>query len=265
MRFILKSGISIPALGLGTYKLTGEAASKIAITAFNKGCQLIDTATAYNNHKDIARALVNFKRSDIFICTKINEHDLHKSSTEDVCDKILQELNISYIDTILLHSPFKNYALHLQKLIDIKKSGKIRSVGVSNFDISHLENIKELLTHIDINQIEFHPYLNQIDLSQYCLKHKIHIMAYRPFAKDNFLNDATLIHIAKLYQKSVRQIALRWLVQKGISVIPKTSNDIHLLDNINIFDFVLKDDHLAMIDSLNQNLKTCPFNPKPKI
>lgn len=262
MEFKLKSNISIPSIGVGTYLLDRNDLDKALVAALNKQYKLIDTATVYTNHQTIALSIAKFIRSDLFICTKFNKNDLQHFSVDTMCEKALEELNTPYLDAVLLHTPYiSNHELHLEQLIKIKESGKIRCIGVSNFNIDDLEKISPLLNHIDINQIEFHPYLNQFEIAQYCHDHKIHIMAHSPFAAGQFLNDPALITLATSHKKSAYQIALRWLNQKGFTTIPRSSSAAHLAENQNIFDFSLTENEMKTIDSLNKNLITCPILP----
>lgn len=262
MEFKLKSHVSIPAIGLGTYLLEGNTVDRILTTALNNQYKLIDTATVYDNHQTIGQSIAKFNRSDLFICTKVNKNDLHNFSAETMFERTIGELNTSYLDAVLLHTPYiSNQERHLEQLVKLKESKKIRCIGVSNFNISDLKKISPFLEHIDINQIEFHPYSNQAGIAQYCHDNKIHIMAHSPFAAGHFLNHPALITIAKSHKNSVYQVALRWLIQKGFTVIPRTSNETHLIENQNIFDFDLTDNEMKTIDSLNKNLITCPILP----
>jgi diketogulonate reductase-like aldo/keto reductase len=211
MRFKLKSNIFIPALGLGTYSLKGENLRFILRSSIHSGYRLIDTATGYNNHKDIGNTISKFNRNDLFVCTKFNQNDLNRCSIKLMCEKILAELKTFYIDAILLHTPdIKDQIKCLEQLIDAKSVGIIRCIGVSNFNIDQLEKIYDLLSQIDINQIEFHPYFNCIELKKYCDQFDIHIMAHSPFSKGLFLKNATLVSIAQSNKKTVHQIILRW-------------------------------------------------------
>src|SRR5262249_1314722 len=152
---------------------------------------------------------------------KLNENDFSCFSSTAIIEKILNELRIDHIDILLLHSPFSDYEKKVREIINIKKLGLIKIVGVSNFCISHLEKIKSFFDDIEINQIECHPYFHQKELLQYCQQNKIHIMAHRPFGKDYPVNDGVINEIATRIKKTPQQVILKWLVKQGMTVIPK--------------------------------------------
>jgi len=259
----LKSGMIIPSIGLGTLGLTDEASIKTVQDAIDMGYQFIDTAIAYNNHTIIGKALEKYDRKNIIICSKINGDSVKVASVESIVDKMLAELKTSYIDMVLIHSPLvpevENFPQVLSELIKLKKAGKIKSIGVSNFEIRHLEMVRDQLEHIDVNQVEFHPYLYQKDLFEYCKAHNIHIMGYRPFGKGKIdvLQNPELQKMAEEHKSSVSKVILRSMVQGGHSAIVKASSKQHMEDNRKIYDFKLSDKEMSDIQALNKGLRTC--------
>lgn len=257
----LKSGIKIPILGLGTFEIPENNFNSVISDAIECGYSLFDTATGYDNHIFLAKALQQQKNANIFICTKFNNNDLIKHNTvEKLIQHILLELNLKYIDLLLIHNPkVENFYDVFEKLIQVKKSGTIGSLGVSNFTIKHLNLLGDLIEHVDVNQIELHPLFTQLKLKKYCEKYNIKIMAYRPFGYGSLeiLKNKTLSEIALKHAKSIAQIVLRWVVQQKCIVIPKTSNKSRLQENIDIFNFQLSDFEMNEINALNKNFRTC--------
>jgi len=256
----LKSGLVIPRLGLGTYGLSGESGVASIQTALELGYRFIDTATGYKNHATIAAAIKNFPRKDIIICTKINNDDLKNHSVDEVVKNILKELETHYIDIVLIHNAtVANFSKVIDELIVLKRKGKLLSIGVSNFTIRHLESIRDKFPHIDMNQIELHPYLYQEKLNAYCQHNNIHVMSYRAFAKGklDLFKDLELMKIAKHHVKPVSQVILRSIMQLGHATVAKANSEKNLKDNQMALDFDLTQKDLVTIVSLNKNQRTC--------
>ena len=260
-KITLKSGIQIPAIGLGTFNIANENFNRIIHTACDLGYQLFDTATGYENHPQLAAALNSQKAINPMICTKFNNGDLIRHKTiEKVISHILDELEIQHIDFLLLHNTkIDNFTRVFKDLISLKKSGIIKSIGVSNFTIKHLDQLEDVIEHVDINQIELHPFLTQEKLIQHCKERDIKIIAYRPFGfgSSDLFNNGTLKTIAEKHRKTTAHVILRWLLQKGCFVIPKASNAARLKENIDIFDFILSEDDTSKINSLDKGMRTC--------
>ncbi|MCI0382206.1 MAG: aldo/keto reductase [Chlamydiae bacterium] len=251
-------------LGLGTYELQGKECTELVKKALNLGYTHIDTAHAYENHRDIAKAIAGKDRSSLFITSKffldfVDDSKIDKS-IEESCDLALKELKTNYLDLYLIHWPNRNRPLEeiLKSMQKLVANGKIRHAGVSNYTIHHLQDALDVGLKIYANQVEFHPYLNQEDLLQFCNENGIKLIAYRPFGKGDLLKEEPKFNaIGKKYNKTGGQIVLRWLVQKGIAVIPKTTSISHLKENMAIFDFELKHEDMKLIDSLNKNKRYC--------
>ncbi len=257
MQTIKPQQSNIPQLGLGTWQLTGRNCHNAILTALRLGYRHIDTAWIYDNQEVIGKALKESKisRNNLFITSKVWRDQLHYHDVLQQCDETLQQLQTDYLDLYLIHWP--NSAIDMketfQALHELHQQGKILNIGVSNFTISHLEQAGKISKKISMNQVEFHPYLNQQKLLDYCSKNKIKITAYSPLGRGKILNDKTITEIAKIHNKSPAQVCLRWLIQKGMIVIPKASSEHHLKSNMEIFDFKLTEKEMQHINSIATN------------
>ena len=256
MHFSLKAShdttLLLPAIGLGSHKLEKEAIKQ----ALEIGYRHIDTATGYGNHLIIAEAIKEsgIKREELFITTKINENDLQSEQVDKLIDKICCELNTKSIDLLLIHGPRVAIVETIQKM---QQHPSVCAIGVSNFTIKHLEIVKKAGLKIAVNQIEVHPYLQQEELFAYCRNEGIHIMAYRPLCKGKVFEDERLIKIGQSHGKNSGQIALKWALQRGFSVIPRSSVLERQKSYLELFDFELSQDEMASINALNCSLRTC--------
>jgi 2,5-diketo-D-gluconate reductase B len=255
MQVKLKNKVEMPILGLGTHLLTGEACRQTVKTAIELGYTSFDTAEYYSNHLEIGEAIKDLDRSKLFITSKVWADQLKYDDVLKAFDKATRELGTNYLDLYLIHWPNKNIPLKetfeaFRKLYDGKK---IRAIGVSNFTINLLEAAM-LVSKIPIcvNQVEFHPFLFQNALLEFCNKHDIKIVAYSPVARGLVLSNSVLSEIAFKHNKTSVQVSLRWLIEKKIVAIPKASTREHLRENIDIFDFKLNKEEIAQIDSLPQ-------------
>lgn len=258
--------MKLPLLGLGTWNLRGAECTRIICQALNLGYQHIDTAHMYENHEAIRHGLKGFDRKKVFITSKfvLEQIDLGsiESSVERTCDLALKQLGVDYIDLYLLHWPDHKLPMtaifkSMEKLV---KKKKIKKAGVSNFTIHHLEDLLNDGHKPWANQVEFHPYLFQKRLLDYCNLQKIELIAYRPLAKGALLINPLIKKLARLHKKTSAQIVLRWLVQQKIPVIPKASSKKHLIENLEIFDFSLSPLDMKQIGKLNKNRRYCGEN-----
>lgn len=255
----LNNGLKIPLVGLGVWQATAGECYKAVRLALDEGYRHIDTAKIYGNEKEVGKAVKDSKidRQDIFITTKLWNTDHEKA--ESVIDESLKNLVMDYVDMYLVHFPVtatRNKAwLSLQK---IHKSGKVKSIGVSNYTIRHL---KELLDSTEIipavNQIEFHPWLYQHELKSYCEASQIRVQAYSPLAHGEKVNDPALTQIAKKYNRSNAQILIRWSLQKENIVLPKSVNPDRIRENYQVFDFTISQEDVNLLDDFHVNLRTC--------
>lgn len=252
----LKDGNKIPILGLGTWQLTGKSCEQSVKDAISLGYNHIDTAEFYGNHKEIGRAIKNADRKKLFITSKVWYDNLKYDYVLKSCDKTLKDLGTNYLDLYLIHWPNNKIDMKetfdaLKKLYDDKK---IKSVGVSNFTIKHLEYALSVSkVPIVVNQVEFHPYLYQKELLDFCNSNKIILTAYSPLARGKVFNEKKMTEISKKYKKTPGQITLRWMIDKNIVVIPKASSLNHLKSNMDVFDFKLSETDNIMIEALNKN------------
>jgi len=248
----------IPLIGFGTWKMTDQDAYDAVSHALKVGYRHIDTAMIYHNEEEVGRAIADsgVPREDLFITTKLwnDDHD----DVQAAFDKSLQKLGLEYVDLYLMHWPVETRLDAYKDMEIIYKSGKAKAIGVSNFTCRHLS---ELFMNSDVipavNQVEFNPFLNQQELIDCCSKKDIVLEAYSPLTHANKLDDDKLVSIAKKYGKSPAQVMLRWAVQKGIVVIPKSSNEGRIKENFTIFDFEISDDDVAEMDSWNENARYC--------
>ena len=252
--FKLKDGNRIPALGLGTLELTGEKCIEVVKKSLQLGYKHIDTAEAYGNQKEIGKGIKNFDRKKLFITSKIWMENLHHDDVFKSCEKTLKELKTDYLDLYLIHWPNRNIPLEetFKALEELAKEGKIKSIGVSNFTINHLKDaLKVAGMLITVNQVEFHPYLYQKDLLEFCNQNKIVLTAYSPLGRGSLIKDEVIREISAKYKKTPAQVCLRWELERGVVVIPKASSESHLKENLGIFGWKLSNEDIERIDSIN--------------
>ena len=261
----LSSGYEIPILGLGTWQLTGKRCKAAVKKAIELGYTHIDTAWIYDNQEEVGAGIEDskVKREKLFITSKVWIEDLRYEEVLEQCEETLTQLGLNYLDLYLIHWPNKNIPLEetlraFKKLVDEKK---VKSIGISNFTIKRIREAKEKSkVPISINQVEYPPYLNQESLLEECKRNKIALTAYSPLARGKILDDPILIKIASEVNKKPGQVALRWLIQKGIIVIPKASSETHLKENRDIFDFKLNEEQMEEIDDIQ--IKRRLVNPR---
>ena len=257
--------MELPLVGLGTWNLRGEECTRVVRLALEMGYQHIDTAHIYENHQAIRKALKGFSRNKVFITSKIAlEEQVDpkriEQSVHHACDRALKELGTDYLDLYLIHAPNRSFPLHeiyaaMQQLLDL---GKVKRLGVSNYTIHHLEDLRREGFVPSANQVEFHPYLNQQELLAYCRAHAIRLISFRSFGKGMLLNEELLFdQIGDKYKKTGAQVILRWLIQQDIPVIPKASSEKHLRQNLEIFDFFLTETEMSQLDHLHRNKRYC--------
>ncbi|WP_018143791.1 aldo/keto reductase [Alloscardovia criceti] len=262
----LNNGKSIPQLGIGTYLLSPEQAEKSVSFALAHDYRLIDTANIYMNEKAVGRAIhgSQLNRESIFLTTKMWPSEFRYDKARKAIDTSLKRLQVDYLDLVLLHQPAGDIAGAWKALEEAVADGKIRSIGVSNFNIT---DVQKLLDSAKIppavNQIECHPYAQQSELKAFMRQHGIAIEAWYPLGSANkdLLAEPIFHALAQKYDKSVVQIILRWHVQMGHIVIPGSSNTAHIESNMNIFDFALSEADMANIAQLDKNK---PFMRLPR-
>lgn len=257
----LNNDREMPLLGLGVYKLPDDVQAEAAITsAISAGYRMIDTASVYKNEESVGRAIARcgVARKDLFITSKIWNTAQRLGDVQGAFSRSLDRLKLSYVDLCLIHWPVPGCYLSTWKELEkILESGRALSIGVSNFDIRHLEELRKISGIIPaVNQIECHPLCYPSELIEYCKAFGIQVQAYAPLARGAYFDNDVMCVLGTKYARTPAQIGLRWAVQKGISVIPKSSNPERIRSNGNIFDFNIEDEDMAIIDTLNENLHT---------
>lgn len=251
----LKSGREMPMLGLGTWQLTGNDCADAVAHALELGYRHVDTAEAYGNHEQVRAGIARtgVPRDRIFITSKVIRTRLRHDEVISSCENTLKELGTDYLDLYLVHWPDSSIPMEetleaMSKLID---AGKARDIGVSNFTKWHLAKAEEASRHrVSVNQVEYHVHLNQEDLLADCKSRGIVLTAYSPLGRGEALQEKVLVDIADAHGRTVAQVALRWLIQKGIVVIPKARSEEHLAENLGVFDFALTDEEVNRINSI---------------
>jgi len=260
-RVKLNNGVEMPVFGLGTYlSRSGRETKESVLFALEIGYRHIDTASMYGNEKDVGEAIrkSGIPREEIFVTTKLWNSDHGYDSAISAFEQSLRNLELDYVDLYLIHWPVEGLRNDSWKALGkILKDGKCEAIGVSNYMIWHLEELlKNSSTLPSVNQVEFSPYLYLKDLLEFCNSHHIMLEAYSPLTKGQKLNDSKLVEIASKYSKSPAQILIRWALQKGVVVIPKSSNKKRIKENADVFDFSIFTEDMKALDSFNQNLRT---------
>ena len=257
---LLNSGYKMPLNGIGTYSLTGDVCYNSIRSALDSGVRLIDTAYMYNNEEEVGRAIrdSNVPREEIFVITKI--YPTQYDNPEQAIEMALEKLDIGYIDMMLLHHPGEGDVEAYKAMEKYVEEGKIRSLGLSNW---YVEELEEFLPQIDIIpalvQNEIHPYYQENDVIPYIQSLGIVVEGWYPFGgrghTSELLNDEVIVDIANNHNVSAAQVILRWNLQKGVVVIPGSSNPKHIKENTKIYDFELTIDEMNRINALDRNEK----------
>ena len=270
MEYVEANGARIPAIGLGTWELRGRACARLVEQAIRLGYRHIDTAQVYENEREVGEGLraSGTRRDDVFVTTKVwtthfAPNDLERSTKES-----LAKLRLAEIDLLLLHWPNPHVPLAetLGALAHVKQLGMTRHIGVSNFTVALIEEAVAVCPEpLVCDQVEYHPYLDQTKVREGCARHGMAVVAYSPVAKGRIKNDPVLAQIGQAHGKTAAQVCLRWLVQQGVSAIPRTSRIERLSENIDIFDFALSPDEMQLISQLRSakgRLTDFGFAPK---
>ena len=262
----LNNDVEMPGIGLGVFQVANDATAEIVKNAIEVGYRSIDTAAIYGNEAGVgegiklALASTGLKREDLFITSKVWNTGLSYAETVAAYEESLQKLGLDYLDLYLIHWPGKNkYAESWRALEDLYKEGKIKAIGVCNFNISHLQDLlKTARVTPVINQVEFHPRLQQLLLRSFCKEHNIQLEAWAPLMQGGLLEDQTIAKIAEKYGKSNSQVILRWDIQNGVITIPKSVRSERMVQNADIFDFSLTDEELQVINAMNLDKRVGP-------
>ena len=257
----LNNDREMPLLGLGVYNLNSDAEAEAAIcAAAASGYRLFDTASVYKNEEIVGKALMKcgVPRKDLFITAKVWNTAQRLGDIQGAFERSLERMKLDYVDLYLIHWPVPGCYLNTWKELEsICESGRVLSIGVSNFNILQLEELKSVSGVVPaVNQIECHPLCYQKELIDYCQSNGIQVQAYAPLARGAYLDNDIFCVLGTKYARTPAQIGLRWAVQKGISVIPKSSKPDRIASNGNIFDFSIDQEDMDLLDTLNENLHT---------
>ncbi|MBL8080900.1 MAG: aldo/keto reductase [Anaerolineales bacterium] len=254
--YMMNNGVEIPAIGFGVFMLTPDDCERCVIEALESGYRLIDTANAYMNERAVGRAMKKsgIKREEIFLTTKIMPCDFGYEKAKQAINDTLARLDTPYIDLLLLHIRFGDYIGAWKALEDAVSEGKVKSIGISNFEEKQVIDILEngrIVPQID--QIECHPYFQERTLRKLLDKYNIRVESFYPVGHGDkkLLSEPALVALAEKYKKTVVQIILRWHTQEGFIPLPKSSNPEHIKSNLEIFDFTLTEVELENIRALD--------------
>ncbi|HWK23649.1 MAG TPA: aldo/keto reductase [Ureibacillus sp.] len=263
----LHNGVKMPWFGLGVFKVEeGPELVNAVKSAIKNGYRSIDTAAIYGNEEGVGKGIreglkeAGISRDELFVTSKVWNSDLGYELTLKAFETSLAKLGLEYLDLYLIHWPVEGkYKDAWRALETLYKEGRIKAIGVSNFQIHHLQDLMqdaEIKPMID--QVEFHPRLTQKDLQAFCKENGIQMEAWSPLMQGQLLNNETLQGIASKYNKSVAQIILRWDLQSEVVTIPKSTKEHRIIENSNVFDFELTKEDMDVIDGLNQNHRVGP-------
>ncbi|MGI8527503.1 MAG: aldo/keto reductase [Pseudolabrys sp.] len=256
MQIVEANGARIPAIGLGTMTLKGEAGVKAIKTALELGYRHLDTAAVYETERENAQALraSGVRREDVFITTKIRQDDAMPDDFARRLDECLVNLQVQQVDLLLIHWPSKTvpFKLTIGALCKAKQEGKTKHIGLSNFTTAMLDEVWDITTEpLVCNQIEVHPFINQDKLIAATRKRGMAVAAYVPIARGKVPGAEALEKIGKAHGKTAAQVSLRYLVQLGLVALPRSTNSGHLKENIEVFDFKLSETEMAELKKLN--------------
>lgn len=260
----LNSGHRIPQLGLGVFKIDPDEAARVVSDAFEVGYRHIDTAAVYENEEGVGKAIASsgLARDEMFITTKLWNVDQGRTEPRAALETSLQKLGVDYVDLYLIHWPAPQRDRYVESwaaLEELHAEGLIRSIGVSNFEPEHLERLKESWTIVPaVNQVELHPAFQQRELRHYQEPQGILTEAWGPLGQGKYSLEQTcpaLVDIAAKHGKTIAQTVIRWHLQEGIIVFPKTTHRERLVENISVFDFALDADDMAAIRAMDQDMR----------
>ncbi|OIK17236.1 glyoxal reductase [Bacillus sp. MUM 116] len=263
----LNNGVKMPWLGIGVFKVEeGPELVNAVKTAIKHGYRSVDTAAIYENEEGVGKGIqdglkeAGISREQLFVTSKVWNADLGYESTIAAYETSLKKLGLEYLDLYLIHWPVEGkYKDAWRALETLYKEGRVKAIGVSNFQIHHLEELmKDAEIKPMVNQVERHPRLTQKELQAFCQNNGIQLEAWSPLMQGQLLDNEVLQEIADKHNKSVAQIILRWDLQHGVVIIPKSTKEHRIVENANVFDFELTKEEMQIIDDLNQNYRVGP-------
>ncbi|OZG69421.1 aldo/keto reductase [Bifidobacterium eulemuris] len=265
----LNNGVTMPALGLGVFQMRDHnQCERTVATALELGYRLIDTAQSYGNEAAVGNAISRsgIPRDELFVTTKLKVANLTYDRARTSLLESLHVMRLDYVDLLLIHHPYNDVFGAWRAMRELRDEGFVRAIGVSNFPPDRLE---DLVLHggetPQLMQIEMHPFNQQHPSMELMRRHNIRPEAWGPLAQGKFgiFDNPTLMGIADEHEKTVAQVVLRWLLQRGVTVIPKTVHEERLRENLDVFDFTLRDDEMLAINALDQNLTVTPQMREP--
>jgi diketogulonate reductase-like aldo/keto reductase len=252
----LNNGVEMPILGFGVFQVDNQQTEEAVSAALAAGYRSIDTAAAYGNEEAVGAAIKNsgIPREELFVTTKLWVQDAGEDNTTRAFDASSKKLGLDYVDLYLIHQPFGDYYAEWRAMQDLNKEGRARAIGVSNFAPDQLIDLilnNEIVPAV--NQIETHPFKQNTDYQELLQGEGVQIESWGPFAegKNGLFTNETLAAIGEAHDKSVAQVVLRWLIQRGVVAIPKTVNPDRMAQNIDVFDFALTDEEMTRIVDLH--------------
>ena len=254
-KITLYNGVKVPVLGLGTWMIDDDKVKEVVLNAFKLGYRHIDTAEAYGNERGVGEAIreSGLKREDYYLETKLGP-TLYEN--DHAIDDTLKRLGVDYIDVMILHHPVNNYIYAYKMLEKAYKEGKIKAIGLSNFQVSQIQEIMDQCEIPPmIMQVECHPYYPAEHVYDFCKKNHIQLQSWYPLGHGNseMLKEAIFVELAKKYHKSTVQIILRWHLQMGFGLVPGSKSLDHIEANAQIFDFELTDEEMKEIEKVNKH------------
>ncbi|TYA12153.1 aldo/keto reductase [Paenibacillus faecis] len=263
----LHNGVKMPGFGLGVFKVEeGQELVAAVKAAIRHGYRSIDTAAVYQNEAGVGTAIREaieeslVKREELFVTSKLWNADQGYDSALAAFEASMDKLGLEYLDLYLIHWPVKGkYKESWRALETLCREGRVKAIGVSNFQIHHLQDVMEgAEIKPMVNQVEFHPRLTQKELLQFCREQGIQLEAWSPLMQGELLNDPVLQEIGAKYGKTVAQVILRWDLQHGVITIPKSTKEARIIENASIYDFSLSEEDMNRIDALNENRRVGP-------
>ncbi|WP_419962523.1 aldo/keto reductase [Psychrobacillus sp. BM2] len=263
----LHNGVEMPLLGLGVFRVEdGQELIDAVKNAIKHGYRSIDTAAIYENEVGVGQGIQkgieegDIARENLFITSKVWNSELGYEETIAAYEESLAKLGLEYLDLYLIHWPVEGKYKEAWKALEtLYKEGRVKAIGVSNFQMHHLDDLmKDSEIKPMINQVEYHPRLTQKELQKFCRKHNIQLEAWSPLMAGQLLDNEELQEIASKYGKSVAQIIVRWDLQNDVITIPKSTKEHRIIENSNVFDFELTREDMNLIDLLNKNHRVGP-------
>lgn len=267
----LNNGVAMPLLGFGVYQIPDAAECEASVlAALRAGYRLIDTAAAYQNEEAVGRAIrkSGVPREELFITTKLWVSDASYERAKPAFEASLQKLQLDYLDLYLIHQPFGDVYGAWRAMEELYHAGRVKAIGVSNFPP---DRVMDFIVHHEVvpavNQIETHPFHQQVETQQFLAENKVQIESWGPFAegRNNMFDNELLVSLAAKYQRTVAQVILRWLTQRGVVVIPKSVRPERIVENFQVFDFELSADDMAAIQTLDTGASVFFDHRDPKI